>query len=222
MEDVQGYLKRPQLYQNIDGSSELMLGCMMIGFMVFEWVLAHSRQNSIWTRIYALPIFVALLMTALIYGTRALKSHITFRRTGFVTYRKPNPWWLGLIGFLAASVAGGLAFLIVRVRTIDATALGTICLGLFLTVTYAYGIARKTRWKWVVAALLMIASIVIAMLPAQLAGAPMSQPWLPPAFNRRLLGSLIWYETSFGVILLISGGISLALYLRNTRRAETE
>ena len=32
MEDVQGLLKRPKLYDNIDGSSELMLGCMMIGF----------------------------------------------------------------------------------------------------------------------------------------------------------------------------------------------
>lgn len=222
MEDVQGFLKRPKLYDNIDGSSELMLGCMMIGFMAFEWVGEHSTQESIWNKIYALYIFIALLITALIYGRNALKNLVTYRRTGFVKYQKPDPLWLGLICFLAASVAGAVAFFTVRRCEIDTTLLVTIGIGLLLAATYAYGIARAIRWKWVIAALLMVSPIVIAMLPDALASAPMSQPWLPTAFNRRLLGSLFLYEASYGVILVISGCISLGLYLHGTRRAERE
>ena len=43
MEDVQTILERPALYENVDGSSELMLGCMMIGFTVFGWVGSSMR-----------------------------------------------------------------------------------------------------------------------------------------------------------------------------------
>lgn len=222
MEDVQGLLKRPKLYDNIDGSSELMLGCMMIGFTAFQWVGAHTPQESFWNKVYALYIFVALLITALIYGRNTLKNLVTYRRTGFVRYRKPNPRWLGLICLLAASIACAVAFFTLRKREIDTTLLLTIGIGLLLTATYAYGIARAIRWKWIVAVLLMVSAIVIALLPGALASAPMSQPWLPAAFNRRFLGSLFWYEASYGVILVISGCVSLGLYLHGTHRAERE
>jgi hypothetical protein len=222
MENVQALLERPRLYDNIDGSSELMLGCMMIGFTVFALVGAHARQDSIWNKVYMLYIFVALLVVALIYGRRALKSAVTYRRTGFVRYRKPDPWWLGLIAFLAASAAFGLSLLIIRRESIDSTVLVTVGMGLFWSAAYANGFARATRWKWAVAALFLITAIVIAMLPDQLASAPMSQPWLPSAFNRRLLGSVFWYEASCGLILLVSGFITLALYLRRTRQADSQ
>jgi hypothetical protein len=58
---------------------------------------------------------------------------------------------------------------------------------------------------------------MIAMLPEQFASAP-TQSWLPSVVNRRLLGSLFWCNTSYGIILLVSGCISLALYLRSTRK----
>jgi len=222
MEDVQSVLMRPKLYDNIDGSSELMLGCMMIGYTVFGWVGAHASQDSIWNKVYTLYIFVALLITALIYGRKTLKNLITYRRTGFVSYRKPAPLWLGLILFLSAMVACGLSFLVVRRHEIDSTVLATISVGLFLSAAYVFGIARANRWKWAVTAILMITAIVIAMLPDQLASAPMSQPWFPRAFNRRLLGSLFWYNACYGLILLISGVVTFGLYLRKTRRAEME
>lgn len=222
MEDVQSLLVRPKLYDNIDGSSDLMLGCMMIGYTVFGWVGARASQDSIWNKVYTLYIFVALLIAALIYGRKALKNLITYRRTGFVSYQKPDPWWLGLIAFLAATVACGLSFLIVRRNGVDSTVLVTIGLGLFMSAAYAFGFGRTNRMKWAVTSFLMISAIVIAILPDQLASAPMSQSWLPSAFNRRLLGSVFWYNACCGFILLISGVITLALYLRNTRRAEKE
>lgn len=222
MEDIQVLLERPKLYDNIDGSSELMLGFMLIGFTLFQLVGAHAPQDSPWNKVYALYIFVALLVTGLIYGRKAIKNLITYRRTGFVNYRKPNVGWLGLICFAAACVAGGLAFLTVRRSEIDLTVLVTIGLGVFMTAAYTYGIARQTRWKWAVAGTLMISAYAVAMLPSQLASAPIGQPWLPAAFNRRLLGSLFWCETCCGLILLVSGSVSLALYILNTRRAEAE
>ena len=79
MEDVQRLLERPKLYDNIDGSSELMLGCMLIGFTVFQWVGAHAPQDSVWNKVYTLFIFVALLTTGLIYGRKVMKGLFTFR-----------------------------------------------------------------------------------------------------------------------------------------------
>ena len=222
MEDVQAILERPNLYENIDGSSELMLGCMVIGFTVFGWVGFHSRQDSIWNKVYTLLIFVALMLTAILYGRKVMKRRITYRRTGFVSYQNPGLWRPGLIGFLAASLACGLALLTSRRVDSDPTVLATIGLGLLLAAAYAYRIARVARWKWIIATLLVISAFVIAILPVQLASAPMNQPGLPIALNVRLLGFLFWYNASSGVILLISGVVSLALYLHDTRGAETE
>ena len=73
-----------------------------------------------------------------------------------------------------------------------------------------------------VAALLVINTFVVAMLPDQLVSAPMSQSGPAIAFNVRLLGSLFWYNASTGMLLLISGVVSLALYLHDTRGAKSE
>jgi hypothetical protein len=194
----------------------------MIGFTVYEWIGAHARQNSVWNNVLTLFLFVALLVTAILYARKAMKSLITYRRTGFVSYQKPSLWWPGLIGLLAASTACGLALLTSRRVEMDSTVPVTIGIGLLITAAYAYRIARVARWKWIIAALLLISAFVITMLPVQLASAPMSESGLAIAFNTRLLGSLFWYNASAGVILLISGVVSLALYLRDTRGAGTE
>ncbi|MGC1422425.1 MAG: hypothetical protein WA354_14855 [Terracidiphilus sp.] len=222
MEDVQAILERPTLYENVDGSSELMLGSMMIGFTVYEWVGSHARQDSIWNNVFTLLIFATLLVTAILYARKAMKSLITYRRTGFISYRKPSLWWPGLIGLLAASTACGLALLTSRRVENDPTALVTIVLGLFMAAAYAYRVARVARWKWIVAAVLVINAFVIAMFPVQLASAPMSQSGLAIALNVRLLGSLFWFNAFTGVILLISGVVSLALYLHDSRGVKSE
>ena len=226
MQDIQSLLKKPELYEDIDGSRELMLGCMVIGFMLFSWVGAHAPRYSICNNGYSLFIFFVLLEIVLIYGRKAIKHFITYPRTGFVSYQKPRLVSLALICILGASVSCvvGLliAFFFVQGRGIDRTVLVTIGIGLLLTAAYARGFARAIRWKWATAAILLVFGIVIALLPVSLASAPVSQSWLPAALNQRLVGSLFWYEACYGVILLISGSISLALYLRNSRNAHAE
>ena len=164
--------------------------------------------------------FVAILNTALIYGRKALKNLITYRRTGFVSYQKSHLWWLLLIVLLAAAAGGGLTFLAARTQGLNSTSLVTIGIGLFMSAAYAYGIARAIHWKWVVAAFLAICAIVLALLPEQLASTPIQDSALPPTLDRRLLGSLFWCNTAAS--FLVSGCISLALYLHGTRRAENE
>ena len=224
MEDVQGLLERPKLYDNIDGSSELMLGCMLMGFTSFQWVSAHARQDSIWNKIYSLPIFVALLTTVLIYGRKAMKNLFTYRRTGFVSYRKPKLRLIGLISGIAAAVACGLTFLTVRRHEIDSTMLVMIGVGLLTTASYAYGIARAVRWKWIVAVLLLVGAVVVALLPDWLTSAAFSGTWSAAVFDLRFFGCLFLYLAFYAFVLLLSGGISLGLYLHDTRHdgAETE
>lgn len=223
MEDVQGLLERPKLYDNIDGSTELMLGCMLIGMTAFQWVGAHARQDSIWNKNFTLFILDGLLITVIIYGRRAMKSLITYRRTGFVSYRKPNLGWLGLIGLISAALACGLTFLTVRRHEIDSTMLMTIVVGLLMSGSYAYGIARSVRWKWIIAVLLQLGAVVVALLPAWLTSAPFSRSWVA-GFNLKFVGSLFLYLTFYAVVLLLSGSVSLGIYLHDTRHdgAETE
>lgn len=222
MQDVQALLDRPRLYDNVDGSSELMLGCMLIGFTAYQWIGYHAHRESFWNSIYALFLFVALMTAALIYGRKGLKNLITYRRTGFVSYQKPHLWWLLLIVFLAAAVGGGLVFLLAQKHGMNSTSLVMIGMGIFISAAYAYGIARQAHWKWIVAALLTISPFVIALLPEQLASKPIAQSGLSSVFDPRLLGSLFWCNSAYGVVLLISGCISLAAYLHGTHKVEME
>lgn len=222
MQDVRGLLERPKLYENIDGSTELMLGCMLIGMMAFQWVATHARQDSIWNKIYSLFIFQTFLLAAIFYGRKAMKSLITYRRTGFVSYRKPDIGRLGLIGCIAAAAASGLAFLTVRRHEIDSTMLVIIGVGLFMTASYAYGIARAIRWKWIVAVLVLVGAVVVAFLPVGITTTPFNQSRVAVFFNIRLVGSLFLYLTFYAVVLLLSGAVSLGIYLHNSHHAGAE
>jgi hypothetical protein len=222
MQDVQTLLERPKFYYNIDGVGELGVGFMLAGFTVFQWVATHARQDSIWNKVYTLLIFVALLSAVIHYGTNAIKKRITYRRTGFVRYRKMDLYWPGLIGFVVACAVSGTGFLVLRRGKVDATELAMLLIGLLMAASYGYGIARAVRWKWIVAALFLVASVVVTLLPTSITSAPMSQSWIAKFYNARFLGSLFLYMAFYGLMMLASGGVSLWLYLHKTRNAGAE
>jgi ABC-type enterochelin transport system permease subunit len=85
--------------------------------------------------------------------------------------------------------------------------------GLLFAATYAYHFARTVRWKWVVAGVVALGSVAIAMLPPDLVGAWADHSWQ---------GAFILIMTLYGVVLLVSGGISFWLYLRHTEAPAPE
>jgi hypothetical protein len=67
-----------------------------------------------------------------------------------------------------------------------------------------------------------LGSFVIAFLPASLLGTLVNDSWVTHPFRTKLVGVFLLTQMLFGTLLLISGGISLWLYLRHTRAPEQE
>lgn len=87
---------------------------------------------------------------------------------------------------------------------------------LVFAAAYAYTIARPVRWKWVVVCVMAIGSLVISFLPADLLAAMANDSPLTHPVLATLVGTMIVSFMTYGAMLLVSGSISLWLYLRNT------
>jgi hypothetical protein len=222
MDRVESLLKRPKAYGNIDGTGELGMGFMCLGFALLIWLQLHTPKDSIWNQMYVSFIWIGLLVAMIHFGTKAIKNHITFPRTGFVAYRTQNRIWKAIIAFVIVAMAS--AGLVLAARPHRHIVMPVFFLGLFLTACYAYGIARRVPWKWLVVLAQVIGLLAIAVLPGDLAatlasGAP--TPGVLPASFTRFAGAFLLWLLLYGTLLLISGAISFWLYLRHTQ-APTE
>jgi hypothetical protein len=221
MDQIESILQRPKLYNNIDGVGELGMGFMMLGFALLTWLQAHSPGGSVWHRVYIVLPFILLMGTIIDRGSKAIKKRVTYPRTGFVEYKKRDNVWPAAIAFVtSAVVAAGLAFAARSHWGIGSHWVLTTpaaLIGLIFAAAYAYGIARVDRWKWIVAGVIAISSLVIAMLPADWAGGIVGSPSNAGPFSPGNVGAWLLSILTYSAILLISGAISFVLYLRHTR-----
>jgi hypothetical protein len=218
MDQIESLLKRPMAYNNIDGVGELGMGFMTLGFALIQWIQMHTPGNSAWHR-SAFFIFMGVL-AAIHYGSKAIKEHITYPRTGFVEYRKPItvgrsriPVSLLAAG-VSAALAVGLSFALRRHW--DLSTLVSF-IGLPFAASYAYGFARTAEWKWVVFGVLATGSFVIALLlPADLVAMLAKDSLLPGVISAKAAVDCWLTFVLYGVTFMISGAISFWLYLRVT------
>jgi hypothetical protein len=224
MDQVERLMQRPLLYNNIDGVGELGIGFMLLGFALLTWLQARSPAGAIWHRMDVFLVWVGLMLLGIHYGSKAIKQHITFPRTGFVEYRKQKARWAlaFTLGGVNALVAAGLAFAARSHWSIGShwgmtTPIALI--GLEVAALYAWKIAGEVRWKWAVAAAMAICTIVIAMLPAGVVAAVAGSTSAVATLDERSSGAWLLSIMLYGVILLISGGISFVHYLRHTQPA---
>jgi hypothetical protein len=154
---------------------------------------------------YLFIVYVGLMFLILKFGSKAIKERVTYPRTGFVEYRKRETVWLPMI--FAAGLAGlmTVAFCIAVQSQWNLTAILPL-LGLVFAVGY-YRLARTARWKWIIASAMAAASILIAVNPGDLIGSPANYT----------LGTFCITMAICGAIYLLSGGISLCLYIRRTQ-----
>ncbi len=222
MERIERLLERPKFYNNVDGVGELGTGFMMLGFALLTCLQVHSPESAIWHKMYMFILWIGAMTAIIHYGSKAIKERITYRRTGFVEYRKRNRIWPAVIAFfVSALVAAGLAFAVRARWEIGDQRLGLTApvalIGLLFAVAYGYGIARSVRWKWTVVAVIALCSVVIAMLPAAWAGAIVGSPSNAGPFSSGTVGAWLLTMLAYGAILIISGAISFVLYLRHTQ-----
>jgi len=192
MDQVDSLLKRPKAYYNIDGAGELGMGFLCLGYALLLWLQLHTSKDSIWNQQYVLFIWVGLMVTMIYFGTKAIKNHITYPRTGFVAYRKQNRIWTAIVAFVVSALfAAGLALAAHSHRHV---VMPVFFIGLIFAAGYAFGIARTVRWKWMVVFAQVIGSLAMAVLPGGLAatlvgGAP--TPGLLPASLTKFVGALL-------------------------------
>jgi hypothetical protein len=216
MDQVGNLLDRPRLYYNIDGLGELGGSVMCLGFALLLWLTMHSPADSVWHRISLFP-FVGLMLL-IHYGTKAVKTRITYPRTGFVEYRRR--WHTSAIAAAAGALAtAGLAVAFRRHWDISMPASLT---GFAFAAACAYHFARAVRWKWVIVSGMAVASFVIAYLPADVLIALGSDSSMAHPDRAKLGGTILLSLMVYGTMLLISGGISLWLYLRHTQAPAQE
>lgn len=226
MDQIEKLVQRPLLYNNVDGVVELSLGFMFLVTALLQWLPIQSP----WWHRYAAFVDFLLLITAIHYGVKAIKTHITYPRTGFVEYRKRKSAWVSVLVFscsIALLATWGTRFAARSHWDIDGSHLGmttpVALIGLVIVVFYILHIVRAVRWKWAVAAALVICSVAIAMLPAGVVGEVGGGTSAIATLSERSFGAWLLTITLYGAIFLISGGISFWLYLRHTQpAAETE
>jgi hypothetical protein len=154
-----------------------------------------APSNSIWHHSATFFLCIVALVFLGHYGQKSLRKRITYPRTGYVKYREVGTRvWRGWL------TAGGIAVACVYIFRhtkphffeIAAVALASAAWGLI----YALVTRLEAPWRWIVLAALIVAPQVVATLP---------------------LGQLWSDKLPFmlqGLILFVSGAITLALYLR--------
>jgi len=216
MDQVGKLLARPRLYYNIDGLGELGGSVLCLGYALLLWLRMHSPADSVWQRISSFSFLALLLLIP--YGIKAVKTRITYPRTGFVEYRKPFHTQ-AIAGALGALTAVGVA--IGFRRHWDISALVSLA-GLAFAASCGYHFARAVRWKWVIAGAMAVATFVIAFLPTNVLGALGNDSPVAHPDRAKLDGTVLLSLMVYGAMLLISGGISLGIYLRQTQAPAQE
>jgi branched-subunit amino acid transport protein len=220
MNQVDSYMKQPRLYYNIDGLGELGMGVMFLGWALLLWLQAHTPREAIWHQMYGFLVYVGVLLAVIHYGTKAIKTHVTYPRTGFVEYRRRYRWLTAVV--TAALTALAIPVLIFATRRHwDVTALPSV-FGLVLAAGFTWRIAGAVRWKLAVGVAMVAASLAIALLPPSYLAGLADDSWTIHPVRTKLVGGFLLTLIVYGGLWLISGGISFWLYLRHTQEPAQE
>jgi hypothetical protein len=184
--------RRPWQYVNIDGTGELELGAMMLGFGVLTWLQLHSPDGSVWRRMEILFIWMGAVLVLAGFGARAIRRRITYPRTGYAVCRKRNARMV-----IAVSLSMVVAVTISAYFDVfDAMNRPGLLAGLLYAASYCYAVARDAPWKWAVAGLGLIGTVLIVPSPSGVA-----------------LGISV-VNLLYGSLAVTSGAVTLVLYLR--------
>ena len=220
MDDLGKILNRPKEYQNIDGVEELGMSFFTLSCSLLLWVQTHTPRTSFWHTFYPM-ILLGFVMPFVNYlGGKAIKNHITYRRTGYIEYRGKRKRWVVLaISFgIAILISGGLGM---AIRHHFSMSTSFSLFGLVIAAIYI-PFALKVQWKWIVFLAMLGGTLTIAALPADLLDSAANHSHFGSALSSQALGAfwLIW--TVNGVLFLTSGIVTFCLYLRHTQAAVGE
>lgn len=217
---IDSLMNRSKAYYNIDGVGELGIGFMLLGYGLLAWLQSHSPTTGIANSMYFFIAYMIAMLSAIHYGSNAIKNRITYRRTGYVEYRNRDRRWIPMALGASVSALFSVGLYIALRRHWEINASGAL-VGLFFAAAYTR-IAMTVRWKWAVSVVLVAATLVISALPADALAMLVNNRGFTKAVPAKFIGAYWLTAVVFGVALAISGGISFWLYLRRTRRPGEE
>ncbi|MGA2570330.1 MAG: hypothetical protein ABSF23_07405 [Terracidiphilus sp.] len=218
MDDLGELLNRPREYYNIDGVGELGLGLFAFSISLLFWMIMHTQETSAWHTMYTLFAVIGVTSVVIHYGSKAIKKHITYPRTGFVEYRAEYRTMRGLAGFAIAAATAALvsAGLVVGARHHFSLSTPFFLFGFVFAAGYIQ-FARKMPWKWIVFLAMIAGTLAIALLPAELLDRLAGHSHFGSALSSQALGAFWLTWVIFGALFLISGITTFWLYLRHTQ-----
>lgn len=222
-------LSRPRRYDKNDGTGEMVVGIMAMGFALLDSLQAILPPNSIWKHGFANNLLFgagSLLMFGLMYWVpRAIRRWITWPRTGYVAYHLGGPtkksrkwlWTLMVVILVLSFFNGAFVAYLTRLPDLGSSAPHGVVLGgrrdwiyfgwigtaaLWVTF-YGWWFCHKDRtypWKRLVLLFMALGLLTIAVVtPGDLA-----------AMGRTMV-------LFTGLTWIGSGGVTLYLFVRHTQ-----
>ena len=229
-DELEHTLMQHKRYDNIDGTGEMFMGLMLMGFALLGYLQTVLPEHSMWrTNFFGLLFMYAVLMPVLGLGylvRRVIKKHLTWPRTGYVAGHSmwrlmfaPRPagveaasgmptrkgCWGAILAFVlvTAVVSAGFAVLTVfSVRHHAGLSFARVAYLAFWVPLYAFWVFRMGReQRW--------KWLVLFFMALGLAAIGLIVPGSIVELSR-------WVALFIGLMWMISGGVTLYFYLRHT------
>jgi hypothetical protein len=201
--NIQDYIARPKRYENIDGTSEMIVSLTLFGFALAGYLEELLPEHSMtWIRVMVVYASLWLAVGSAYWIRRMIKRHITWPRTGYVAYRRGKSWWLKitLIIINALVFVVMVAFLIKRGHVMSMWNLSpktwnprVVLLVAISIIAYLFQFSRRNnghRWKWSILFLMILGVIIFVFLAPRDFG-----QWARPPV---LLIAFLWLCSSIG------------------------
>jgi hypothetical protein len=224
MDRIQELTARPSQYSNIDGTEEFSFGFFFLCFSIWGVLQSHIHESLLWWNITT-EFFVVAIGATLYFGAKALKNRVTYRRTGFVEYRKRGKKKLTVLLIACSLLAAviGAAFCFLALRGPWRPSWVFLVMGVIFPAAYIR-FARHAQWKWAIFLLMFAAVLLTPALPAELLSAVGggASPLARLGIYAKDVGAFWLTYAINSALFAISGGITFWLYLCHTQAPEQE
>ena len=214
--NLHDYLERPKRYDNIDGTGEIFMGLMLLGFATISFLQPMLTHNSVWRGgLFGLLFMYLVLAPFLGLGfllQRLVKKYWTWPRTGYAVFPcdtkiKRSAWTVGAVMGALIAMFFAAIYAVSRHHPVAVTVGRTVYLGFWLPI-YAFWVYRMSRnvwWKWMLAGLMAVGLATI--------GSAVPGGWGELGLPTALFVGGVW---------IASGAITLIEYLRTHRPPSAE
>ena len=198
-------IQKTRQYWTVDGLSEIVLGALFLTLGLYFFAQVYFGQDSLVSNLMQSGL-ILVIIGAFLGGKRLtafLKARITYPRTGYVAYRKPDRKnkWLSIGFAILVATAGILSFLVGPVPLDWMPAITGLLGGVFF---------------FIIASQLNLLRFYTLSLISLIIGAG-----LAVAGFGNLLGFSLYYFL-LGLVLLLSGSLTLRNYLLDNRALPSE